>query len=484
MGQEESGAWRLGPVTRFQRLHLERCPEGNSAHNGVIRWRLLGELDTVAVKLAVEDLIDRHESLRVGFRRVEDRIVQLIAPTVALDIHRVDLSRRRAADRERALATMAGEQVKEPFDLSRPGLLRVTLIRCAPSHHVLMLAVHHSIWDGWSSAVALRDFSALYATRVGEPSPALPQLPLEISDLVAWDQRPMSTASRRYWRSALQDYTPELPLPLDSFDGRRKPYLQGKHDFELLSAAAGRALARISNELNATLAMSLVGLFGAWLGALTGEAEVIVATNNANRLAPESHDLVGCLLDFKLIPIGIRRGVKIRDVIVDSRTAVTAAIEHRATLDQQLAEHQSLPCVPGPCIHDVWINYFPDAGPFASAQGSATSGSLEIISMEFVGWSDCNWNDGSLGLTLRPGSAGSVSATAIFNRQVFTGASVTMLSSWFSRFLRWAAIRPGDTIERAVVLSRRRAAEQAYAAPARRGLRSGRRSAGRSVERA
>ena len=54
---------------------------------------------------------------------------------------------------------------------------------------VLLIAVHHIAFDGWSWAVLIRELGSLYAAfAAGRPSP-LPELSVQYGDFAAWQRR-------------------------------------------------------------------------------------------------------------------------------------------------------------------------------------------------------------------------------------------------------------------------------------------------------
>ncbi len=59
---------------------------------------------------------------------------------------------------------------------------------CQQSEHVLLIVVHHTVFDGWSAGVLVRDLAALYQAEVtGEPA-ALPELPVQFADYALWER--------------------------------------------------------------------------------------------------------------------------------------------------------------------------------------------------------------------------------------------------------------------------------------------------------
>lgn len=131
-------------------------------------WRFAGPLDVAALSAAIGDLVARHEQLRVVFSH-EDGVpaqhVLAAADTAGLDV--VELPPAvRDGDRA-ALAEAVREVALRPFDLAAAPPFRATLLRIAADDHVLVLAMHHIVSDGWSLDVLTGDLSACYHARSG-----------------------------------------------------------------------------------------------------------------------------------------------------------------------------------------------------------------------------------------------------------------------------------------------------------------------------
>ena len=115
--------------------------------------------------------------------------VQVIAPDLALPLPVVDLQALPATAREAAVQRLATEEVQRPFDLTRGPLVRATLLRMSGEDHVLLLTLHHIIFDGWSVEVFWRELATLYtAFCTGQPV-SLPALPLQYADFAVWQRQ-------------------------------------------------------------------------------------------------------------------------------------------------------------------------------------------------------------------------------------------------------------------------------------------------------
>ncbi|MFD0395637.1 condensation domain-containing protein [Streptomyces nogalater] len=62
------------------------------------------------------------------------------------------------------------------------------MARLAAGEHVLVLAVHHIVTDGWSGGVLARDLGELYTAALEDRRPTLPALPVRYADYAAWQR--------------------------------------------------------------------------------------------------------------------------------------------------------------------------------------------------------------------------------------------------------------------------------------------------------
>ncbi len=148
----------------------------SAAYNESCTVRLHGLLDLQALRLALQQLVGRHESLRTTFGVAGDS--QYIAATGPDSLPVTDFSGLPdEAARTTHLAEFIENIVQEPFDLVHGPLWRIRLVRLAGGQHALVLVAHHIICDGWSMHLLVYELGELYtALRRGEtaklPPPA------------------------------------------------------------------------------------------------------------------------------------------------------------------------------------------------------------------------------------------------------------------------------------------------------------------------
>src|SRR5262249_17904625 len=159
------------------------------------------------------------------------------------------------------------------FDLARGPLLRLGVLRLAPLDHRALFTLHHSVADGWSVSLFLREIFLLYqALSTGKPSP-LPELPLQYADYAVWQrsrlQGEVIAEHRDWWRTHLAGAPPLLTLPADH---PRPPVQTFRGSFVPVSVAPDlvRTLRALGRSEGASLFMVLLAGWQALLARVSG----------------------------------------------------------------------------------------------------------------------------------------------------------------------------------------------------------------------
>ena len=225
-----AGVWADRPVGRVprdaplplsfaqQRLWLvDRLEPGSAAYNMPGALRLRGPLDTVALRVCLAALVQRHEVLRTTFAEQGGAPVQVIHPPAPVVLSELDL--RELPDPGREAERLATAEALRPFDLERGPLLRCTLLRLSEDDAVLCLTMHHIVSDGWSLGILVREVSVLYAAFTRGEEPQLPELPIQYADYAVWQRASLSGPALEeqigYWRGRLAGAPPLLEIPTD-----------------------------------------------------------------------------------------------------------------------------------------------------------------------------------------------------------------------------------------------------------------------------
>lgn len=158
---------------------LDQLVPGKAFYNIPLGFRLQGEFDTTAFEQSVNGIVHRHESLRTIFGTENDEPVQVILPELKLDVPIISLEHLSGLEQEDEIWRLAGKEAMKPFDLSKGPLMRVTLLRLEPRHHVLLYTSHHIVSDTWSTENFIRELVTLYSDFLSGKASSLEELPVQ-----------------------------------------------------------------------------------------------------------------------------------------------------------------------------------------------------------------------------------------------------------------------------------------------------------------
>jgi hypothetical protein len=219
-----------------QRLwFIDQFEPGNPFYNLPAAVLLKGRLNVVVLELSFKEIVRRHEALRTTFATVDGQPVQVVGQKFNFGLQVLDLQQLAETEREEKVKQLAAEEANKPFDLTKGPLLRASLLQVDAEEYVLLLTLHHIIFDGWSIGVFLQELAALYeAFSIGKPSP-LPELSIQYADFAIW-QREWLAGDRlqtqlNYWKKQLSGAPPLLELPADRPRPPAQTYRGAKESF-------------------------------------------------------------------------------------------------------------------------------------------------------------------------------------------------------------------------------------------------------------
>jgi len=311
---------------------IDRMDPGSAAYNMPFSLRLRGALDVGALRAALDALVERHESLRTTFPAPDGRPVQVVGPAAGAPFRMETLDGVPDEEREVRARAEADAEAWRPFDLAEGPLFRAVLYRISESDHLLVLAQHHAVTDGWSMGVVFRELSALYGSFVkGEPSPLAP-LPVQYGDYAAWQRAWLAGDALdrqvEYWRLHLAGAPPLIELPTDrprrgvqSTDG-------ASHHFRV-PAETLDALRTLSHAEGATLFMTVLAAFQLLLSRYARQDDVVVGTPIAGRTQEALEGLVGMFVNTLALRTRLDGDPSFRGLLGRVREGTLGAYAHQ-----------------------------------------------------------------------------------------------------------------------------------------------------------
>jgi amino acid adenylation domain-containing protein len=280
-----------------QRLwFLQQLSPDSHSYNLLDALRLEGNLNLLALEQSLSELIRRHEILRTTFPMVEGQPIQRIAPPSPVSLPLQDLQNLSKNEQTEHLQEIAIAFSLKPFDLAKESLVQFKLLKLGSQEYVLLLKMHHIIYDGWSLSIFFGELSQLYAAFVqGLPSP-LPELSIQYADFAVWQRQWLTgevlERQLNYWQKQLQDAPTILELPTD-YPRPPIPSFRGDGQVFRLNQDLTQRLKRLSQESGATLFMTLLAAFFVLISRYSGQLDVLVGSPIANRNSSAIEKLMG-----------------------------------------------------------------------------------------------------------------------------------------------------------------------------------------------
>lgn len=307
--------------------------------------RYEGRLDVAALEGALSELVRRHQPLRTTFEVLKGQPRQVIADHQDLKLEIVDLSGLAPDERDAEAAALLADATSRPFDLAGGPLFEPRLVRLGPHDHVLVVRLHHCVFDDWSVDVFRRELSALYAAALaGEPSP-LVEPATSFADFCRRQKARLAgqagAAQLAWWRSELAGAPLAVQLPIGGDLGttagsRPEPGEPLRLDLPPALVAELRALAP---RLRATPFMTVLAAFSVLLGRTIAQEDLVIATVVAHRDQSDLEPLVGCFT--KKVPLRLRLDgdPSFSDLVARTRTSLLGALSHQGVSFDAAVSH-------------------------------------------------------------------------------------------------------------------------------------------------
>ncbi len=419
---------------------LDQLQPGSSSYNIPMAFRVTGTLNVPALEQSLNEIVQRHEALRTTFAVVDGQPVQVIAPVLNSTIAVVDLRELPRAERQIQGLELATKEAQRAFDLSQGPLLRATLLQLDENEHVMILTVHHIVFDGWSAGLLFQELAVLYeAFSTGKPK-TLPELPIQYPDFAVWQRQWLQgeflESLLSYWKQLGSGLTVQH-LPID----RPCSVQTGRSACQnlVLSETLTRTLKALSRREGVTLFTTLLAAFKVLLYCYTNQDDIFVCTPTANRNRTEAKGLIGYFVNLLVLRSDLSGNPSFRELLHRMRKVISGAFAHQDLPVQQLVDCLNLSHTPLSQVMFVFQN--------VPRQPLELTG-LTVSSLDV----DNGAADFDLSLSMQE-EAGNLTGVLKYNTDMFNDTTITQMLKQFQILLESIVDNPEQTLSSLPLLS-------------------------------
>ncbi|MFK8185399.1 MAG: amino acid adenylation domain-containing protein [Phormidesmis sp.] len=325
---------------------LDQITPGNPAYNRPTNIRFTGHLNIEYLEKSLNAIIRRHESLRTCFELDDTgQPRQNILPAFPLTLRHTDLTQLSDTAQAEKIHQIGVEEAQFEFNLSQPPLIHGKLIKLGEEDHLLLLTLHHIVFDGWSMGVLLKELGAFYGAFITHEPPSLPALPMQYADFTYWQKQQSQTETFKsqlnYWKQKLKGELSILELPIDRTRNATQTFRGEEYSFKL-SQRLKRKLVAFAQQEEVTLFMLLLASFKTLLYRYTQMEDIIVGCPIAGRNLVESEALIGLFINTLVMRTTVEGNQSFKALLQQVRQVALDAYAHSEVPSQQLMEDLKL----------------------------------------------------------------------------------------------------------------------------------------------
>jgi len=332
-----------GPLSHAQRRLwlVDKLTSGNNIFNIPTAVHFIGPLNLLVLENSLGEIIRRHEALRTRFVEVGDQCLQVVTSPQPVALMLVDLRRLSETEREAQCQRLAEAEARRPFDLLRGPHLRCRLFKLGDDDHIVLFTMHHIVSDGWSMGLLIREITSLYKSFSQGTQSWLPEPTIGYADFAAWESEWMKgevlEKELGYWKRQLAGKLPPLNMPTDRPRAVVPSYRGGRQGVTINKETKDQVKTLCRKE-GVTLFMTLLAAFDVLLYRYTGQEDLIVGTNVANRNRGEIEGLIGFFVNQLVMRVNLSGNPTFQELLQRVRNVALGAYDHQNLPFDKLVE--------------------------------------------------------------------------------------------------------------------------------------------------
>lgn len=307
--------------------HYEQAFPESWIYNMPLVLHAEGVLKIDALEYAFNKLVRQHEAFRTVFVREQGIPCQKIIDSMKIHI---PVENREGAEEQEIEEIIRTEETAK-FDLCTDPLIRARVIRLNDRENLILLTIHHIIFDGWSYSILFRDLSNFYNEYLSGSLKPLRPLPLRFVDYVAWEKEYAQTKKVlqqvEYWKKRLFGLKLH-EIPPDNIDSGAKT-CNGLYLPIELEENSVRRLKQLCAKYGISLFTALITVYDLLIYSQIRVEDIAVGTVTATRRSQELEDIIGFFINAFVIRSDLSNNPSFKNILFRNKTVVLEAFDNK-----------------------------------------------------------------------------------------------------------------------------------------------------------
>jgi len=304
------------------------APESAAYHVG-FALKIQSQPDVAVMKVALQRLIDRHAMLRTTFSLEDGELTQTTAGAADVCFKVVDVTKLSSQE----IDATVRDAYRDPFDLQNGPLFRAHLFEQGNEESILLITVHHIVYDGWSLWLNLEELGSMYCAELKGLSPMLPSPRPLYADYVKGEQNLLEQedfdSHWKYWNSKLNDSSTPLDIPTDKPRPKIQRYHGASCDFRIPEVLTQR-ITSLARENNVTAFIVLLTAFQILLNRYSRQEEITVGVPVIGHNRPDYPNTVGYFVNQVPVRVNMSNNSRFTSFLEATKETFFEALEHQS----------------------------------------------------------------------------------------------------------------------------------------------------------
>jgi amino acid adenylation domain-containing protein len=260
---------------------------------------LQGRLDPVAFQCAWQTVVDRHASLRSSFHWGKlSKPLQVVHKHVKVSMEALDWRTLPESEKQQRLDSLLESDRRRGFDLSKPPLMHLMLVKTGEHQHEFIWSFHHLLLDGWSSSLVFQEVAALYETSIKGQLANL-RSPRSFKEYIVWLQEQDLFKAEAFWRESLKDFDQPTVIAVAGASASSADENSFGEQWIKLPTEVTERIKSFARQQQLTINTLVQGAWALLLNRYSGDEDVLFGVTVSGRPAdlPGAEEIVGLLIN-------------------------------------------------------------------------------------------------------------------------------------------------------------------------------------------